>query len=94
MATGQQPSQLGEAQWAFIKAIRSSIKNDPKLFFKENNWRMIEPSGGRFDSGLLNRGSSATTTVDDFYVKPIGWLLGPTFDNRKPFSLLHPLQEA
>jgi hypothetical protein len=71
MATGQKPSQLSHPQWDFLKGIRAQIKNDAGLFFKQNNWRMIMPPGGRYDNYLLNSTSSATTTVEAFYVKPV-----------------------
>ena len=63
------PTQFGQQQWAFITKTRAAIKNDPRGFFAENNWRNITPTGGKNDSNLFCRNKK--TTVDAFYVRPI-----------------------
>ena len=63
------PTQFGQQQWAFITKTRAAIKNDPRGFFAENNWRNITPTGCKNDSNLFCRNKK--TTVDAFYVRPI-----------------------
>lgn len=78
------PTQYGKAQHVFIKKTREAIKADPRGFFKSNNWRCINPNGGKHDSSLLHT-NGKKSTVESFYVKPIAaWAPHLLFLNHVP----------
>ena len=63
--------QYGTGQSAFIKKVRADIDKNRSRYFQQQAWHNIIPSGGRFDSTLLNTSVMRKTTIDSFYVKPI-----------------------
>ena len=77
--------QYGTAQKAFIDKVRGKITRDPRGYFKQQNWRNIEPSGGKYDSDVLNAKSKKTTTVEAFYVRPLAcWVPHLLIENHVP----------
>lgn len=83
MATSCSNKQFGAEQWAFITKIRGAVKNDPKAFFADHNWRNITPFGGTNDSTLFSL--KTQTTVDAFLVRPIAcWVPHMLIANHVP----------
>jgi hypothetical protein len=83
--TSTPPKQFGEAQWSFVKKVRSNIDKDAKSYFATNNWRNIAPVGGRSDSGLLDPACKRTTKPDIFYVKAVAsWVPHKLIPNHIP----------
>lgn len=90
-------SQYGQAQLEFIKKTRDAARSNPKAFFAQNNWRNISPSGGKYDSTLLDSNSTRTWDVEEFYIKSIAlwvpqWLVPthtPTCPHCKSSSHVH-----
>jgi hypothetical protein len=77
------PTQFGPKQWAFITKTRANIKNDPRAFFAENNWRNIMPMGGKNDSNLFCVNNKIT--VEEFYPRGIAcWVPHLLISNHVP----------
>jgi hypothetical protein len=79
------PTQYGASQLAFIKKVRGDIDKNKSSFFQSNSWQNITPSGGRFDSTMLNVSVKKKAKLESFYVKAIAsWIPHLLFSNHVP----------
>jgi hypothetical protein len=78
-------NQYGEAQLSFIKKVRGEIDKEKSAYFHNHQWDNICPSGGRFDSTLMNAGHKKRGKVESFYVKAMAsWVPHLIFHNHVP----------
>ena len=73
------------AQMAFFKKVRGEIDKNKSMYFQSHTWHNIMPSGGRFDSSLLNVSVKRKAKVDAFYVQAMAsWVPHFLFSNHVP----------
>jgi hypothetical protein len=84
-ARNKMSMQYGDAQLKFIKKVRSEIDKEKFNYFQKHDWHNICPSGGRFDSTLMNISHKRRGRIESFYVKAIvSWVPHLLFHNHVP----------